>query len=206
MCKFINEAAEAKPDYQQAVKRAIELRDKYGLRLVDIVTEQYKQRLEELGFHGIPHWERVLINGLMLKQMLPSRVCEDTLFLFALFHDSKRENEGHDIMHGLRGAAYFETCVEHGFVGMKIVGSEQKAKTVYTSVVKACSYHTTSLFDGNPKVAACYDADRLDLNRVRIYPDITKLNYQTAISEKLIYECSERALRMADTPIFRREK
>jgi len=206
MCKFVNEVATAKPNYEQAVKRAIELRDKYGLELVDIVTEQYTQRLEALGFHGIPHWERVLINGLMLKQMLPDRVCEDTLFLFALFHDSKRENEGSDFLHGIRGGHYFRTCVEEGFIDMRIVGSEPKAKTVYTSVVKACANHTSNLFDGNPKVAACFDADRLDLNRVRVYPDITKLNYQTAISEQLIYECSERALRMTDTPIFRRER
>lgn len=205
MSKFHSQKAVRAPSYEQAVEKALVLKNKYGDELVDIVTSQYKERLDPLGYHGIPHWERVLINGLMLKQMLPDYVCEDTIFLFALFHDSKRVNEGHDILHGMRGADYFKQCFDSGFIDPTLLGSESKSLSIISSVVKACSYHTLNLFDGNSKVAACYDADRLDLERVGIYPDVTKLNYQTAISKDLIYECSMRARQLLSTPIFRSE-
>lgn len=205
MSKFHDVPAQKQPNFAQAVSRAAELRQKYGDNIVGIVTKQYSERLEPYGYHGIPHWERVLVNGLMLKQMIPDHVSEDVLFLFALFHDSKRENEGHDILHGMRGADYFKQCHDEGLIPLHLMTNDLAPMQIISTVVKACSYHTMNLFDGNPRVAACFDADRLDLERVGIYPDITKLNYQTAITRELIYSCSTRARELLSTPIFRSE-
>lgn len=205
MSKFSALAAQGQISFEQAVNRAVELKQKYGRNLVGIVTRQYSERLEPYGYHGIPHWERVLVNGLMLKQMLPDHVSEDVLFLFALFHDSKRENEEYDILHGMRGADYFKRCHDEGLIPLHLIPTDLEPMQIISTVVKACSYHTMNLFDGNSRVAACFDADRLDLERVGIYPDITKLNYQTAISKQLIYECSIRARELLTTPIFRNE-
>ncbi len=54
------------------------------------------------GVHGIAHWARVLENGLRLAEITGADT--DVVTLFAIFHDSRRINEGHDNGHGFRGA------------------------------------------------------------------------------------------------------
>jgi uncharacterized protein len=54
------------------------------------------------GFHGVVHWARVLENGLKLAESTGARVA--VVQLFAVFHDSRRENDGTDPEHGRRGA------------------------------------------------------------------------------------------------------
>ena len=54
------------------------------------------------GTHGVAHWARVLENGLRLAQETGANV--EVVQLFAVFHDSRRVNEGTDDGHGLRGA------------------------------------------------------------------------------------------------------
>jgi uncharacterized protein len=39
----------------------------------------------------------------------------------------------------------------------------------------ACYLHTTTHHTGDPTIDACFDADRLDLGRVSITPDPTKM-------------------------------
>jgi uncharacterized protein len=53
------------------------------------------------GFHGIVHWARVLENGLRIAEA--NGADREVVTLFALFHDSRRINEGDDDDHGLRG-------------------------------------------------------------------------------------------------------
>ena len=57
---------------------------------------QYK--LDPQGLHGLPHWERVLQNGLRLAEHTGAD--STVITLFALFHDACRENEWKDKNHG----------------------------------------------------------------------------------------------------------
>ena len=56
------------------------------------------------GFHGRDHWLRVLHNARAIATETGAnlRVME----LFAVLHDSQRQNENHDPDHGHRAAAY----------------------------------------------------------------------------------------------------
>ncbi|APD92306.1 hypothetical protein BM525_20810 (plasmid) [Alteromonas mediterranea] len=202
MSKFKHIVSAHSPSIEDALESALSLKQRYGGGLVDVVTRQYEERLSPGGFHGCRHWERVLINGLLLEQALPDYVCADTIYLFALFHDSKRMREGEDPEHGTRGAAFFNECVDKGLITFREHLGEPNVSEIIANVSRACTLHSTSLFDDEPRVAACFDADRLDLERVSIYPDREKLNFQTAISRTFVYECSMRAKRPLDVPIF----
>jgi len=52
------------------------------------------------GTHGVSPWARVLENGLRLAQGTAAQV--DVVQLFAVFHDSRRINEGTDLRPLLR--------------------------------------------------------------------------------------------------------
>src|SRR5512141_1377120 len=52
--------------------------------------------------HGPNHWQMVERNGLLLAKETGAN--EIVVRLFALFHDSRRQNEGTDPDHGHRGA------------------------------------------------------------------------------------------------------
>ena len=202
MSKFKNIVATHVPSIEDALETALSLKQRYGVGLVDIVTSQYEERLSSKGLHGCRHWERVLLNGLLLEQILPDYVCADTIYLFALFHDSKRMRESEDPEHGARGAAFFNDCVDKGVIVFREHLGAPNASAIIANVSRACTLHSANLFDDDPRVAACFDADRLDLERVSIYPDREKLNFQAAISKTFVYECSMRAKRPLDVPIF----
>src|SRR4051794_32035747 len=53
--------------------------------------------------HGPAHWKRVETIGLRVAEASGADVT--VVRLFAVFHDSQRENEGTDPQHGRRGAA-----------------------------------------------------------------------------------------------------
>lgn len=207
--RFANPANTDKPDLKAAIHKAVELRETFEATCPGVVDEVIRQyRLEHDGFHGPAHWERVLVNCLLLQQVLPNYVCEHTAFLFALFHDSRRFDEGTDINHGRRGADYFLQMYETGELPLEtgFFSTIADFEAMKSRAYRAMAYHTTSRFENDPKVASCLDGDRLDLMRVGIYPDINRLHYQSAISDSLIYACSMRARNALDTPIFRRAK
>lgn len=59
------------------------------------------------GFHGKDHWLRVLHNGRELAAATGGNL--HFVDLFALLHDSKREDEDHEPDHGRRAAEYVRT-------------------------------------------------------------------------------------------------
>ncbi|MBB5033033.1 HD domain-containing protein [Prosthecobacter vanneervenii] len=63
--------------------------------------------------HGPDHWRRVERNGCILAARTGAKV--HVVRLFALFHDSRRENEGWDPGHGERGADFADTFRGHLF-------------------------------------------------------------------------------------------
>ena len=90
-------------------------------------------RIFESELHGLTHWQQVERNGLLLA----TETGADTMvvLLFALFHDSKRADDGIDIAHGPRGAEFAKECFEkHRFV----ITQEQ-----FDKLYHACMFHTT---------------------------------------------------------------
>ena len=115
--------------------------------------------------HGIVHWEQVERNGLLLAEKTGADIV--VVRLFALFHDSKRADDGYDEEHGARGAEFVKTCFEeHRFD----ITQEQFEKLYH-----ACKFHTTEHRSGDTTIDTCYDADRLDLGRVGIVLDPKKM-------------------------------
>ena len=74
--------------------------------IVHAILEAYS--LPVHGIHGVAHWARVLENGLRLAEVV--RVNVEVVRLFAVFHDSRRVNEGIDNGHGQRGAELAARC------------------------------------------------------------------------------------------------
>lgn len=153
--------------------------------LFQTLQQQYALPLH--GIHGISHWARVYENG--------SRIAEKTcanlkiVQLFALFHDSKRQSEGADPEHGVRGAEYAATFHQAALLNL----SDQEFDLLY----RACADHTDGLIKADITVQTCWDADRLDLYRVGILPDPALLCTSAAKSHKLREWANTRAaLRM----------
>jgi uncharacterized protein len=123
------------------------------------------------GAHGVPHWMRVRANGLRLA--IETGANRAVVELFALFHDSKRFNEGRDPEHGKRGAENAELYWAQGAFDVTDEEFEQ--------LHKACCGHTyEDVEDPCITVHTCWDADRLDLGRVGIRPDPDRLCTEAA--------------------------
>jgi uncharacterized protein len=128
-----------------------------------------RHRLGHRGFHGEDHWLRVLLNGRLLAAETGAnlRVVE----LFALIHDSCRENENDDPFHGHRAAAYARDLRGTWF---DATDAEMELLTL------ACTLHSDGHTDGDITVQTCWDADRLDLGRVGIRPSARYLCTEAA--------------------------
>ncbi len=113
-----------------------------------------KKRINS-NIHGPRHWARVERNGLYLCQL--NGADETVVRLFALFHDSMRENDGRDIEHGLRAAKYAQS----------LLGKEyQLATDRFDLLYYACQYHTKERTTEDKTIGTCWDADRLDIGRI----------------------------------------
>ena len=126
----------------------------------------------EFSVHGPSHWKRVERNGLFIAEQ--NGAIMEVVTLFALFHDSRRENDYEDEGHGERGAAF--AIALHG--SMFELPDEHFALLHY-----ACAWHTDGQLSDDPTIGACWDADRLDLGRVGIVPSADFMS--TAIAKQL---------------------
>ena len=127
------------------------------LGLVRLVLTEYQLPWD--GVHGLPHWARVLETGLRLAA--ETGADPQVVALFALFHDSRRENEGWDDGHGLRGAEFAASLLGTGL---------ELDRRRFDLLYQACAEHTDGGTEGDVTVLTCWDADRLDLGRVHITP------------------------------------
>jgi uncharacterized protein len=110
--------------------------------------------------HGPVHWRRVAEGGLLLCEQTPA--CDPLIvFLFALLHDSQRENDGSDREHGPRAAAYLRS-LQGRFLHL--------SPAELSALADACHGHTRGGTHADPTIGACWDADRLDLWRAAITP------------------------------------
>lgn len=109
--------------------------------------------------HGPDHWRRVERNGLLLAERSGADVA--VVRLFAIFHDSRRLNDGTDAEHGARGADYAASLRGNAF---------ELADDRFELLRHACVHHTSGLHHADPTIGTCWDADRLDLGRVGVIP------------------------------------
>ena len=120
--------------------------------------------------HGFDHWVRVERNGLYIARL--TGVSQAVVSLFALFHDCLRENDGRDSDHGLRAAELVVSMRTDLF----FLDDRDVERLRF-----ACEHHTHRTHHEDPVVAACWDADRLELGRVEIEPDPDYFNTVPAI-------------------------
>ncbi len=140
------------------------------------------------GLHGVAHWWRVRHNGLLVAAH--SGANERVVRLFALIHDSFREDDGSDPQHGARAAAWL-LRVREDRVLRDEVHDEMHAEPhtndaafqhtravihaldarAFEQLHRACELHTSTARTGDLTIDACFVADRLDLARVGYRPD-----------------------------------
>jgi|SRR5678815_1071610 len=134
----------------------MEINDDFN-KLWQLVTNQFHAAVYSV--HGPDHWRRVERNGLLLATRTGADIA--VVRLFALFHDSRRENDGCDEGHGARGAEY----------AASLRGSAYELEVDRFELLHyACAWHTDGKHHDNPTIATCWDADRLDLGRVGVIP------------------------------------
>lgn len=128
-----------------------------------LVLEQF--RLDPQGIHGVPHWRRVHRNAMRIYEADPTGIDPSVLALFAILHDSQRDDEYEDELHGVRGAEYARQLRDAGLLPW--IDDEQ-----FSQLSAAILDHPLGFPNRyNRTIGACWDADRLDLGRVGIRPD-----------------------------------
>lgn len=135
------------------------------------------------GIHGVVHWARVFENGVRLATETGANV--EVVKLFAVLHDSKRFNDGHDPDHGPRAAQF---------------AAELRGKTFdlpdheFKLLCHACEGHTHELTHPDVTIQTCWDSDRLDLGRVGITPHPSRLCTEFAKLPETITWADRRAV------------
>jgi uncharacterized protein len=149
-------------------------------QLLNTIKTHYS--LPWFGTHGIVHWSRVYENGILLAEQ--AGVQTEVVQLFAVFHDSQRENEHRDPAHGSRGAE----------LALKLRQQVPLDDDSFALLQTACRLHTAARDHDNITVQACFDADRLDLGRVGTYPDPDLLCTAMAKDAQFIDQAYQRSL------------
>jgi uncharacterized protein len=116
------------------------------------------------GIHGVSHWQRVRDNGLRVGAATGADPV--IVELFAFIHDIKRLNDGSDPQHGRRAAEWARS------EGRELIDLGDGA---FEQLAYACEHHTHVKTHRNITICTCWDADRLDLDRVYITPDPRRL-------------------------------
>jgi uncharacterized protein len=116
--------------------------------------------LDLRGVHGVRHWTRVRENGHRLAKHTGANKL--VVELFAVLHDCCRENDRTDPGHGERAAAF----------ALSLRGTLlHLPDTDFALLFEAIRDHETGRTRGDVTILTCWDADRLDLGRVRKRPD-----------------------------------
>ena len=111
--------------------------------------------------HGPRHWRNVYFNGMQLVEESGGAADVTVVRLYAILHDARRLNEGHDPHHGQRAAELATTLR-----GVRFELDDQRLEILRT----ACVLHDSGQVSDDPTIGVCWDADRLDLPRVGVEP------------------------------------
>jgi uncharacterized protein len=172
--------------------RCVEVKAKHGMKsdaegltvptydrsgLMAVIRQQF--RINWQGVHGPSHWARVRHHALRLCTLRQGDLL--VAELFAYLHDSQRENEWTDPLHGPRAADYAASLNGRYF---ELSGEQLDLLT------HAARFHSDGLMHQNPTIQSCWDADRLDLGRVGIKPSKQYLSTYAHPFIKEAYEWS----------------
>ena len=103
-------------------------------------------RIDWQGHHGILHWARVRVNGLMLAPETGANM--HVVELVAFCHDSRWLNEHEDEGHGSRRAA----------LARKLQGRFFGATDAEMDLLQyACDFHSDVMKTGGATVLTCWD-------------------------------------------------
>lgn len=149
--------------------------------LIELLRSRF--RLEWNGIHGVPHWSRVRINGLLLAR--ENGANERVIEHFAFLHDVCRDNDDHDPQHGPR-AANFAREIRSQHISL----SDHE----FELLISAVEGHTHGSHYNDITIQSCWDADRLDLARVGIVPNPNRLCTFEARNPDMIDRASHRAI------------
>ena len=152
-----------------------------SIELLDHLLEQFP--LGNSLIHGEDHWMRVLYNGRLLSR--ETRANLNVVELFSVLHDCKRDNDDYDLEHGRRAAEYIR---EIRSKWLNINDEELEL------LVEACEYHSDGFIQGDITVQTCWDADRLDLGRVGVYPSPNRLCTDAARRSEVIDAAYRRSI------------
>ncbi|UCE30487.1 MAG: hypothetical protein JSW68_10500 [Burkholderiales bacterium] len=140
-------------------------------------------RFDWHGIHGAAHWARVRLNGLVISTANGART--DVVELFALLHDSQRRHDGRDRDHGAR-AADFIAGLNGPYFELDATGLDM--------LIYACRHHSDGMTEADVTIQTCWDADRLDLARVGIWPDPGRLCTEAARTPQFLDAAIRRSL------------
>ena len=129
------------------------------LKLTALVEEQFHLDLQ-CSAHAADHWNRVWRYGQLLSTQSGADLT--VVHLFAYLHDSRREEEAHDPQHGPRAARYARHLCGKAF------DLEPERLEL---LALACRDHDRGLTSTDATIGTCWDADRLDLDRVGVTTD-----------------------------------
>jgi len=130
--------------------------------LLEHIQSQYA--LNPQGIHGLAHWRRVLENGLRLAAGTAADA--EIVELFAFLHDACRLSDGRDLDHGPRAAGLVRS----------LQGTLLHLESAELDLLAyACEHHTRGWTEADLTVQVCWDADRLDLGRIGVWPDPARL-------------------------------
>jgi uncharacterized protein len=139
-----------------------------------VLHESHTLNVLQSRLHGLDHWWRVWKNAqLLTNHDTPADL--EVVGLYALFHDSMRLNDGEDYGHGLRGYKLWERIYSR--TGLEEYLSMKQRELLF----EACAEHSEGRRSTDSTVAVCWDADRLDLHRKGIWPDVRLLSTPAAI-------------------------
>jgi len=127
--------------------------------LKEYLISQFLLRSDSL--HGPLHWESVLRNGLLMASK-NKNIDKEVVTLFSYIHDSKRVDEYIDINHGQRAANSLHYLEKLGLINL----SKNQKELLFFAI----KYHNQGYLSKDITIGACWDSDRLELDRVGILP------------------------------------
>lgn len=133
--------------------------------LLELATEHWTH--PRSGIHGVDHWIRVARNGETLAAATPSADIA-VIHAFAALHDCQRVNDGPDPDHGRRAAAL-------------ALDLELDLDIKQTALlIEAIANHADGETTTDSTIGCCWDADRLDLQRLGRQPSTALLSTPVA--------------------------
>lgn len=128
--------------------------------LARIVTDQAP--LARSCNHGVAHWRAVARTGLLIASH-DERVDSQLVVLFALLHDSQRFYECDDSEHGPLAQQYLATLLADRVIMLDAERAELLGRAI--------RLHDAAMTSSCATTAACWDADRLQLQRFSVCLD-----------------------------------